>query len=503
MNRRLLVQVTAPTLIIGLLLFAVCLLGVWFTVQAQRNQAKLLSQEIATMQAAEELETEVLRLRFKHFANIANPAEPGPEQLEDSRHAIEMALKKVRAAATSPREQGAVAAVAEGFARYRQELPSFTANQPRAGQGSNLQMLVDQHPVRFVVDPCLDLLRINHEEMDETVRESEHFSHVVRWVLLGLGLLGPLSGVVGGYGIARALSKSIYQLSVRVQDVAKHLDRPPTSVTAEADSDLAHLDQQMQYVVRRVEEAAGNLQRQQREMLRAEQLAAVGQLAASVAHEVRNPLTAIKILIDAAHRLRDRRPLTDDDLAVIRHEIVRLEQTVHGFLNFARPAPPRRSLCDFRDVIARALDLVRARARQQGVAIDLATPAEAVMADIDRSQLSTVLVNLFLNALDAMPRGGRLEIDLQAAEAGLMLVVSDNGSGIAAGIADRLFTPFVSSKPTGTGLGLSISKRVIEEHKGRISAGNRPEGGARFTITLPTRSFPIPIPSDRPIAASI
>src|SRR5262249_4226965 len=98
----------------------------------------------------------------------------------------------------------------------------------------------------------------------------------------------------------------------------------------------------------------------------------------------------------------------------------------------------------------------------------------------------TVLVNLFINALDAMPRGGRLRVTLTAVpDGGYRLDVADTGPGIAPEIAARLFTPFLSTKPTGTGLGLSISRRIVEEHGGALTAANRPAGGACFSITLP------------------
>jgi signal transduction histidine kinase len=256
-------------------------------------------------------------------------------------------------------------------------------------------------------------------------------------------------------------------------------------VTLPPDAGLHYLDRQLRYVVQRVQEAAENLQRQQRDLLRAEQLAAVGQLAASVAHEVRNPLTSIKLLIEAASRPRNNRPLTPEDLEVIHREIVRLERTVQSFLDFARPPVLRRVACDFREVVGQAAELVATRARQQGVTIDVRAPCLPVAATVDQGQFATVLVNLFLNALDAMPEGGTLQIQLQPTPTnGLVLTVTDTGSGIAPPILDRLFTPFASDKPTGTGLGLSISKRIIEDHGGRITAENRPEGGARFCITL-------------------
>src|SRR5262249_11804413 len=156
-----------------------------------------------------------------------------------------------------------------------------------------------------------------------------------------------VSGLIGGYGIARGLSRSIYQLSVRVQGMAQRLDQDVASVSVAADADIQSLDKQLQHVVARVEEVAQRLQQHQREMLRAEQLAAVGQLAASVAHEVRNPLTSVKLLVESALKPRPRAGgtpgLTREDLEVIHGEVVRLEQTVQGFLDFARPPAPRRS----------------------------------------------------------------------------------------------------------------------------------------------------------------
>jgi signal transduction histidine kinase len=110
-----------------------------------------------------------------------------------------------------------------------------------------------------------------------------------------------------------------------------------------------------------------------------------------------------------------------------------------------------------------------------------------VDAEVDAAQVRTVLVNLFLNALDAMPGGGRLEVSLASGPGDwVRLCVADTGGGIAPEMLERLFTPFATTKATGTGLGLSISRRIVEEHDGRLEAANRREGGACFTITLPS-----------------
>jgi signal transduction histidine kinase len=139
-----------------------------------------------------------------------------------------------------------------------------------------------------------------------------------------------------------------------------------------------------------------------------------------------------------------------------------------------------------RAIVHQAWELVQVRARQQQVEPLFQLPSQPVMVSVDPGQFTTVLVNLFLNALDAIGGAGRLEVHLTPADQGAVrLRVCDSGPGIPEDIQERLFQPFATSKEHGTGLGLFISGRILDEHGGAISASNRPEGGACFTITLP------------------
>ena len=349
--------------------------------------------------------------------------------------------------------------------------------------------IADEHPVQLVVAPCKTLLEINRDKMAQSADESQRVSREGYMAMLFLGIAGPIGGLVVGYGVTRGLRRSIYQLSVRVQDLAHHLDQDLGSVSVIADGDLDALERKMQFIVQKVEEAAKRIQQQHRELLRTEQLSQVGQLAAGVAHEIRNPLTGIKMLVEAALRPQATRPLNMEDTQVIHREVKRLEQTVQQFLNFARLPAPQIAPCDLREIIRQAWELVRVRARHQHVEPAFHLPAETVNVSVDAGQLTTVMVNLFLNALDAIGTEGRLEVHLAPAENGaIRLRICDTGSGIPPEVQEKLFQPFATNKPHGTGLGLFLSERILDEHGGTISANNRPEGGACFTITLPAHA---------------
>jgi signal transduction histidine kinase len=205
---------------------------------------------------------------------------------------------------------------------------------------------------------------------------------------------------------------------------------------------------------------------------------------------VRNPLATIKVLVEGALRARNASPLSREELTVMHGEIARLERIVQDYLDFARPPELNRSLGDLRDVVDQAAALLQTAARRQGVRLGVEQPSGPIWAKVDHDQLRAVLVNLLLNAIEAMPQGGPLRVALDATGRETKLTVTDTGSGIHPDILKRLFSPFVTSKPSGTGLGLCISKRIVESHGGRITAANRAEGGAVVTLTLPSGHEP-------------
>jgi signal transduction histidine kinase len=495
MNGKILLQVAGPALLLGALLLSTCVVSAWYINRLQNNLSHVLARSVASLKAAQDLEIRARQLRYHTFLQLIDPDHDRSQSIQNDHGGFEASLSKAAEVANTAEENDCIQRIRTAYDGYGTALGQFQKEMQKEVQnadrppniGPNIGRFADAHPIQEVVNPCEDLLEITKKGLAARAAESSRLSQQARLAMLLLGLAGPVGGVMVGFVATRGLSRSIYQLSVRVRSVAQRLSQDLGSVDIAAEGNLQQLDAQLQHVLKRVEEVMERQQQQQVDMLRAEQLAAVGQLGASVAHEVRNPLMGIKLLVEAALRPENGRALTGEDLQVIRGEIGRMEQTVQGLLDFARLPRPERTTFDLGEALRQTVDLIRARARQQRVEVRLAGDDTPAKVSMDRGQLHTVLVNLLLNALDAMPSGGVLSVTVDGAGNGrTRLTITDTGAGIPEEIMGRLFTPFASHKPTGTGLGLSISRRIIEEHQGSITASNRPQGGACFCITLPS-----------------
>lgn len=311
------------------------------------------------------------------------------------------------------------------------------------------------------------------------------------WTLLLLGVVGAVAGALAGFGIARSWRRRLVELRVPIQSAAGSLDAVVGPVQVRGGAEVEDLEESLNSLAARVTDVVQRLQAAERESLRNDQLAALGQLAAGLAHELRNPLTSIRTLVEAARTGGPQSELDARDLEVIDEELTRLDSTLQTFLDFARPPKLERRPVDLRDVVRRTVVLVNPRAERQSVQIDVSLPKDPLIVDADPEQLRQVLLNLLLNALDALRTDGRIEViasaNMLTQEA--VIEVADNGPGIPEAIRETLFDPFVSSKSSGTGLGLTICRRIIENHGGAITAGNRPTGGAVFSLRLPAESL--------------
>lgn len=490
-------RMTAPIIAVSALMLGIAAYAAWSVYSLQRTTSDLLISTMPNMDATGELETALHEFRdhlhryvmtgdADHFATARSRYDDANRCLVKIER-LEVTQEGKRLVASLKREYHL------SFAEFPTEPPSSLTDASRAdleevARGERLEQLLQRlHKHR----------QDYHQRVTAATLQNRTLTRRVGITLLLLGVCGSVLGLLGGFAIARRVHRSLVELTVPVTTAAGALNEVVGPITITSTGNIGDLGTALDELSTRVTTVVSRLQASQQETLRAEQLAAIGQLAAGLAHELRNPLTAMKTLVQVAREQDGVASLTDQDLAVLDEEISRLNTTVQYFLDYARPPKLERHLIDMGDVVSRTVQLASGRAEQQHVRVICHHEERLPKISGDREQLSHVLLNLVLNALDALGEGGTVEISVEHVPAAsgngdpdesaeLRIEVADTGPGLPPDLQGRVFEPFVSSKDSGTGLGLPISRRIIEAHGGHITARNRPEGGAVFTILLPT-----------------
>jgi two-component system NtrC family sensor kinase len=233
----------------------------------------------------------------------------------------------------------------------------------------------------------------------------------------------------------------------------------------------------------------------QRQLTQADKLASVGRLAAGIAHEINNPLTGV---LSYASLLRKRLAADTEaceDLDVIVRETIRCRGIIRELLDFARPTPPTRKPTDLNEVARRSISVVMSQMAMNQVQLALNLAPDLPPTPADGNQIQQVLVNLLLNAADAIgPEGGTIRVSSSVPEGGpdAEISIEDTGPGISLENLPHVFEPFFTTKGSrGTGLGLAVSWGILEHHGGRLIVESRPGEGTRFTLRLPLKEVPL------------
>ncbi len=227
----------------------------------------------------------------------------------------------------------------------------------------------------------------------------------------------------------------------------------------------------------------------QEKVRRSEKLAAIGALAATVAHEVRNPLSSIRGFSKfLAHRVKDR--LQEREYAeLIVDEVDRINNVVTDLLTFAQPVRPEPAPTDIMEILEHTVRLVREDADMRGITIEIAAPPDLEATHVDGNQITQALLNLALNALQAIEAGGRIRVEARKTDPGLLEIsVEDDGPGIGLEEVRKVFEPFYTTRQKGSGLGLAIVQTIVENHGGNIHIESPVAGksaGCRVTMRIP------------------
>jgi signal transduction histidine kinase len=257
---------------------------------------------------------------------------------------------------------------------------------------------------------------------------------------------------------------------------------------ANRNDEIGDLGRKFNHMVRQLRESRDEIQRlHQTQMSRAEHLATLGELAAGLAHEIRNPLAGIAGVIEIIGR---DLPATSPARAVVkevRQEVMQINRIVSDLLECARPKPPETRLADINATVEHAVLFARQQALSKSIDIEFRAGPLPLEVEHDSNQVNQVLLNLLLNSIQSMERSGRITVAVERHNGVAAIAVTDNGRGITPEHLPHIFRPFYTTKGNGTGLGLSLARRIVEEHGGRIEVSSTLGHGSTFTVFLPLR----------------
>lgn len=248
--------------------------------------------------------------------------------------------------------------------------------------------------------------------------------------------------------------------------------------------DSARVYAQEQRRADELDDAYRKLEAATERMVRSEALAAIGEVTAIVAHEIRNPLSTIGGFGKMLQRSASNVETVKRNARIIVEEVSKLESILGELLDFTKPARPHFLSCSFRDVVEASLQAVQQRAAQRQAEIVVEVPDDLPLVPMDCGQMQQVISNLIINAVDAIPEGGTVTIRGRHADGAVQLSVSDTGQGIPASHLDQIFDTFFTTKPTGTGLGLALAKKVVEDHGATLEVASQEGVGTTLTITF-------------------
>ncbi|MGH8394610.1 MAG: ATP-binding protein [Pseudomonas sp.] len=294
-------------------------------------------------------------------------------------------------------------------------------------------------------------------------------------------LLSSALSLGAGMLVSQRLTRPLRDLSEGVSAVISGNYQHRVAVSG--GDELAQLSSTFNHMTERL----GELHHLEAQLRRRDRLHALGEVAMGLAHEIRNPLGIIKTATQLLHRRADLPETDKRHLEYVISEVSRINDLITEFLDFAKPSAPLRTVQAARPVVEEILGFCGPELATHNIdaQIDDAAPGATIYADA--KQLKQACLNLILNAIDAMPGGGRLTLGIHSVGGNTVISIGDTGEGIAPDMIERIFTPFVTTKASGTGLGLAKVFSIMESHDGSIECVSETDAGATFSLYIPAQ----------------
>jgi signal transduction histidine kinase len=467
-------------------LVAITLVGalvtVWYTYRMEGLLNNILDKNVAALQEAEALENALVNQKgfVSYYFLDGNP--DWLRQLGEYRQIFKQRLKEVRSTVETERQKEAVERIETEYNLYTTGKDEVIKHY-RAGEkevGARLHSEVRTFFFK-TLQLCEDYKKLHKQRIEYAMAKSHAEARGLR-IIVGTAIL-----------IVILLSLLLIfvlfsQILGPIRRIAREAEREGAS--GESRDEVKALSLRVRGLIEDVDQKQEELEISRAHLLQAEKMALVGKLAAGVAHTIRNPLTSVKMRLFSLGRTLDLNVTQKEDFEVISEEVGHIDTIVQNFLEFSRPPKLKMQKVSPSEVVDLVLQLLEHRLKSYDVDIQVIRKQALPEIELDPEQLKEVLVNLIVNACEAMERGGSIAIHEEASfeeSLGRVAVIglTDNGPGISESARKRIFEPFFTTKDEGSGLGLSIALRIVEKHGGRLDLTSKEGEETTFSITLP------------------
>jgi signal transduction histidine kinase len=467
-------------------LVAITLVGalvtVWYTYRMEGLLNNILDRNVAAFQEAEALENALVNQKgfVSYYFLDGNP--DWLRQLGEYRQIFRATLERVRNLAETERQKEAVERIKREYNLYTTGKDQVIAHY-RAGEKEAGARLHSEVRTFFfkTLQLCEQYKELHKQRIEYAMAKSHAEARGLRIIVGTAMLIVILLGLL-------LIFVLVSQILGPIRQIAREAEREGAS--GESRDEVKALGLRVRGLIENVDQTQEELERSRAHLLEAEKMALVGKLAAGVAHTIRNPLTSVKMRLFSLSRTLDLSVTQKEDFEVISEEVGHIDTIVQNFLEFSRPPKLKMQEVSPSEVVDLVLQLLEHRLKSYDVDIEVSRKQPLPEIELDPEQLKEVLVNLIINACEAMGGGGSMTIHEEASfeeSLGRVVVIrlTDNGPGISESIKEKIFEPFFTTKDEGSGLGLSIALRIVEEHGGRLDLTSKEGQGSTFVITLP------------------
>ncbi len=458
---------------------------VWYTYRMEGLLNGLIDKDMAAFQSAESLEAALMNQKGFVSYYFLDRDPDWLRQLGEYRQIFKNQLDKVRSIADESRDRQQQ----ESVSRIESEYDLYITGKDRvieyykAGEeeaGRKLHRKVKEHFFRLL-SFCEEYKGIHVRQVTEARKKSQTQAANLR-VMAGIGMLtDAFLGLLLGFVLISHILTPVRKLALEAN--RKNGSHP-------SDNEIKALSHSVRGLIEDVDQTHSELEKSREHLLQAEKMAMVGKLAAGMAHSIRNPFTSVKMRLFSLSRSLELSETQKEDFDVISEEIRHIDTIVQNFLEFSRPPRLKMQQISPSAVVDMVIQLLEHRLKAYNVSVTVARKRQLPEIQGDPEQLKEVLVNLVINACEAMEKGGLIAIQeeeamMRLSEKAAVISVEDNGPGIPETVLKKIFQPFFTTKEEGTGLGLSIASRIIEEHRGGLDVRSEEGKGTTFIITLP------------------